>query len=158
MNGTNVWALARAALQQAHGAVPAPVAGSMVEAGGAGLQPHLATIRAALCQPGWLTLVAPPARTLITPLLADGVDANRLLWVHHSATLDEVWAAEQALLARRSALVICWTDNLSERDRKRLSLAARRSGGCVLVLTAAASQLRAPQANANLALAGLALH
>lgn len=158
MNGTSVWALARAALQQSHAPAVAPVSGSLIEAGGAGLQSHLATIRAALSQPGWLTLVAPPSRQLITPLLVDGVDPNRLLWVHQSATLDAVWAAEQALLARRCALVICWTDHLGERDRKRLLLAARRSGGCVLLLTATALQSRAPQASANLALARLSLH
>ncbi|MBQ1784107.1 MAG: hypothetical protein II007_10685 [Gammaproteobacteria bacterium] len=159
MNGSNVWALARAALQQSHSPTAVPVAGSLIECGGTGLQPHLATVRAALNQPGWLALVAPPSRQLITPLLMDGVDPNRLLWVHQSSTLDAVWAAEQALLARRCALVICWTDNLGERDRKRLLLAARRSGGSVLLLTAAAAQQsRAPQATPNLTLAGLALH
>lgn len=138
MNSINLWAEARAALLRSEPQSGGQGAGAtLIEAGGETLSCHLAAIRGALGQPGWLTLVAPPTRQVISPLVADGVDPNRLLWVHRGATMDAVWAAEQALIARRSALVICWVHQLDERDRRRLLLAARRSGGTVLVLSAA---------------------
>lgn len=134
MNGSTIWAQARAALDQRQVLAGSSDASSFTEGQGHSLLPYTPLIRDALQSSGWLTLVAPPSRQLLTPLLADGVDPNRLLWVHRGATLDPVWAAEQALLARRSALVICWCEQMNSLDRRRLQLAARRSGGQVLLL------------------------
>ena len=137
---TTIWAQARAALDQHQLLAAQPRASLVIEGQGQGqgqsLYPYIQTIRDALQSSGWLTLVAPPSRQQLIPLLADGVDPNRLLGVHRAATLDPIWAAEQALLARRSALVICWCEQLSSLDRRRLQLAARRSGGQVLLLGA----------------------
>ncbi len=134
MNGSTIWAQARAALDQRQAVAANTGSSALIEGQGHSLFPYTQLIRQALQSSGWLTLVAPPSRQLLTPLLAEGVDPNRLLWVHRGATLDPVWAAEQALLARRSALVICWCEQMNSLDRRRLQLAARRSGGQVLLL------------------------
>ena len=134
MNGSTIWAQARAALDQRQAGTTSSGSSSVIEGQGHSLLPYTCLIREALQISGWLTLVAPPSRQLLAPLLVDGVDPNRLLWVHRAATLDPVWAAEQALLARRSALVICWCEQMSSLDRRRLQLAARKSGGQVLLL------------------------
>ncbi|GGA88482.1 hypothetical protein GCM10011369_33260 [Neiella marina] len=86
------------------------------------LEPALSTLSH---QTGWLILLKPPKTALDTIAKMADVDPSRLLVVHGNDDFDSLWAAEQALVKNNAACILTWTDELSNRDVKRLKLAAR---------------------------------
>lgn len=75
----------------------------------------------------WVTLIGKPSRSFLDQLTAAGIPSERIRCITSSCVDTAVWATEQALLLNNSQLVIAWLSEVSQRDQKRLQLAARNS-------------------------------
>ncbi|RTE86474.1 MULTISPECIES: hypothetical protein [Gammaproteobacteria] len=75
----------------------------------------------------WVTLIGKPSREFLQQLEIAGIPTGRIRCITSNSIETAVWATEQALLLDNSQLVIAWLNNVSERDQKRLQLAARNS-------------------------------
>lgn len=81
----------------------------------------------------WLILLNPPKSALDALAEMEGVNQNRVLVVHGKEDFDSLWAAEQALAKNNAACILTWARELTERDIKRLKLAARGSNALSFV-------------------------
>lgn len=96
----------------------------------------------------WIFWIAPPFIPYAPALNRYGVDLNRILIVHASATRGaSLWAAEQALRAGAGAAVLVWARTADQTALRRLQLAAEQARcWTVLFRPAAAWQQRSPAA------------
>lgn len=89
------------------------------------LAPALST----LSQAHWLAWVHPPAQPQAAALRQLGYRLERLLVVRTATTADALWATEQVLRSGVCAAVVCWLQAVSDRQLRRLQLAAEQ-GRC----------------------------
>ncbi|WP_428611608.1 translesion DNA synthesis-associated protein ImuA [Shewanella sp.] len=82
-----------------------------------------------------VSLVAPPHVPYPQQLLMQGIDVSRLLWVDTQVLKEQLWALEQILTSGVSPLVLCWLDQLSTSQARRLQLACEKGESlCVCYL------------------------
>jgi len=83
----------------------------------------------------WIVWIAPPFVPYAPALLRCGLDLNRILLVHPSRSKkDEVlWATEQAIRSRSTAVVLAWVDDADTTALRRMQLGAEECG-CWTVL------------------------
>lgn len=81
----------------------------------------------------WQAWVHPPARPQPAGLRQLGYRLERLLVVHTDDGQQALWATEQILRSGVCSAVLCWLDRVSDRQLRRLQLAAEqgRSAGFV---------------------------
>ena len=72
----------------------------------------------------WIVFVAPPYIPYAPALVRAGVNLSRMLWVHATHGVDELWAAEQSLRAGTCAAVLVWPASANTTQLRRLQLAA----------------------------------
>lgn len=91
---------------------------------------------AALTQAGkQVVLIAPPHIPYAPAWQAAGVDLRKLTWVVPETEFDALWASEQSLREPACGAVISWFKQpLSDRNARRLQLAAEKGGGSGFVL------------------------
>lgn len=93
-----------------------------------------------------IVLINPPYIPYPPAWQAAGVALRQLLWLAPQREQDAQWAMEQALREPACRAVLGWFDHtLSDRNARRLQLAAERGGGCGFVLRVArADRLASP--------------
>ncbi|WP_445322802.1 translesion DNA synthesis-associated protein ImuA [Ramlibacter sp. AN1015] len=96
------------------------------------LVPALA--RAVQGQGGPVVLVAPPHPVFAPSLQAQGLPAQRLLWVRADKPAARLWASEQALRCAEAAAVLAWLPQAQASDLRRLHLAAQQHRRLLFVL------------------------
>ena len=79
-------------------------------------------------KPGPIVLVGAPLLPYTPSLSAQGLPADRLLWIRVDAAAARLWAAEQALRCPDVASVLAWLPQCKSSDLRRLQLAARQHG------------------------------
>ncbi|GAB3242784.1 translesion DNA synthesis-associated protein ImuA [Chitinimonas naiadis] len=80
-------------------------------------------------------LIAPPHIPYAPAWQAAGVDMRHLTWIATENEHDAQWAMEQALREPACGAVVGWfKQSLSDRNCRRLQLAAETGGGCGFVL------------------------
>ncbi|QYJ96053.1 translesion DNA synthesis-associated protein ImuA [Shewanella alkalitolerans] len=75
---------------------------------------------------GLVSLVAPPHVPYPQSLAMQGIDVSRLLWVDTQTPKEQLWALEQILTSGASPLVLCWLEDLSVSQARRLQLACEK--------------------------------
>lgn len=88
----------------------------------ANLAPELARLS---LEGRWIVLISPPNIGLKSMLAQAGVRMDRVLLVHAKDEVETLWAMEKALTNGTSSAVLCWTNTLETRDKRRLELVAR---------------------------------
>lgn len=90
----------------------------------ANLAPELARLS---LEGRWIVLISPPNIGLKAMLAQAGVRMDRVLLVHAKDEVETLWAMEKALTNGTSSAVLCWTNALEARDKRRLELVARNA-------------------------------
>ncbi|WP_281213405.1 translesion DNA synthesis-associated protein ImuA [Shewanella insulae] len=75
---------------------------------------------------GLVSLVAPPHVPYPQSLAMQGIDISRLLWIDTQTSKEQLWALEQILTSGVSPLVLCWLEELSVGQARRLQLACEK--------------------------------
>lgn len=83
----------------------------------------------------WIVWIAPPFIPYAPALIRCGLDLSRILLVHPSRSKkgDVLWATEQAVRSRSTAVVLAWIDDADMTALRRLQLGAEECG-CWTVL------------------------
>lgn len=92
-------------------------------------------------KPGPIVLVGAPLLPFTPSLCAQGLPAERLLWIRVDAMAARLWSAEQALRCADVAALLAWLPQCKSSDLRRLQLAARQHGKLLFVFRPA--QVRA---------------
>lgn len=77
----------------------------------------------------FVVLVAPPQAPHLAALQAQGVPAQRVLWVDADTAVERLWAAEQALRCREVGAVLAWLPQARSEQLRRLHLASQQGAG-----------------------------
>lgn len=75
---------------------------------------------------GPIVLVGPPHQPFGPALQAQGLPADRLLWIRCDQPSARLWAAEQALRCADVIGMLAWLPKVRSQELRRLHLAARR--------------------------------
>jgi protein ImuA len=86
-----------------------------------------------LLKPGPIVLVGAPLLPFTPALSAQGLPAERLLWIRVDAPAARLWSAEQALRCADVAALLAWLPQCKSSDLRRLQLAARQHGKLLFV-------------------------
>jgi protein ImuA len=105
----------------------------------------------ARCGPGPVLLVAPPHLPFAPSLAAQGLAAQRLLWVKAQAA-PALWACEQALRCADVSAVLAWLPQARSDQLRRLQMAAAEHSKLLFVMRTAASHDEASPATLRLVL------
>lgn len=89
---------------------------------------------------GPVVLVGAPHVPFGPGLCAQGLDAQRLLWVSAAAPGARLWAAEQALRCAEVAAVLAWLPQVRAEQLRRLQIAAQEHGKLLFVMRPAQAQ------------------
>jgi protein ImuA len=92
-------------------------------------------------RPGPIVLVGAPLLPYTPALSAQGLPADRLLWIRVDAAAARLWSSEQALRCADVAALLAWLPQCKSSDLRRLQLAARQHGKLLFVFRPA--QVRA---------------
>jgi protein ImuA len=84
-------------------------------------------------KPGPIVLVGAPLLPYTPALSAQGLPADRLLWIRVDAAAARLWSAEQALRCADVAALLAWLPQCKSSDLRRLQLAARQHGKLLFV-------------------------
>ncbi|WBY01504.1 translesion DNA synthesis-associated protein ImuA [Ramlibacter tataouinensis] len=106
-------------------------------------------------QPGPIALVGAPHPPFGPALAAQGLPADRLLWIRTDAAAARLWAAEQALRCADVAGLLAWLPQVRSQDLRRLHLAAGRHRKLLFVLRSLDAQQQASPAPLRLRLEGV---
>lgn len=106
-------------------------------------------------QPGPIALVGAPHPPFGPALSAQGLPADRLLWIRTDAAAARLWAAEQALRCADVAGLLAWLPQVRPQDLRRLHLAAGRHRKLLFVLRGLDAQHQASPAPLRLRLDGV---
>lgn len=90
----------------------------------ANLAPELARLS---LEGRWIVLISPPNIGLKAMLAQAGVRMDRVLLVHAKDEVETLWTMEKALTNGTSSAVLCWTNTLEARDKRRLELVAKNA-------------------------------
>ena len=104
----------------------------------------------ALCGPGPVVLVAPPHLPFAPALAAQGLAAQRLLWVNAAAPAARLWACEQALRCAEVSAVLVWLPQARSEQLRRLQMAATDHRKLLFVMRPASSRDEASPATLRL--------
>lgn len=106
-------------------------------------------------QPGPVALVGAPHPPFGPALAAQGLAADRLLWIRTDAAAARLWAAEQALRCADVLGLLAWLPQVRPQELRRLHLAARRHRKLLFVLRGPDAQRQASPAPLRLLLDGV---
>ncbi|GAC1540809.1 MAG: translesion DNA synthesis-associated protein ImuA [Ramlibacter sp.] len=84
-------------------------------------------------KPGPIVLVGAPLLPYTPSLAAQGLPAERLLWIRVDAAAARLWSAEQALRCADVAALLAWLPHCKSSDLRRLQLATRQHGKLLFV-------------------------
>lgn len=84
-------------------------------------------------QPGPVVLVAAPFAPFLSCLQAQGMSAERLLWIRASKPAERLWSAEQALRCAEVAGVLAWLPQAKSAELRRLQIAAHQHSKLLFV-------------------------
>jgi protein ImuA len=104
---------------------------------------------------GPVVLVGPPFHPFGPALAAQGLPADRLLWIRAEQPAARLWSAEQSLRCADVRAVLAWLPQVRPPELRRLHLAARQHGKLLFVLRAAAASAQASPAPLRLLLQGV---
>ncbi|MGZ5182129.1 MAG: translesion DNA synthesis-associated protein ImuA [Ramlibacter sp.] len=94
-------------------------------------------------KPGPIVLVGAPLAPYTPALSAQGLPAQRLLWIRAEAAAPRLWASEQALRCADVAALLAWLPQCRAADLRRLQLAARQQGKLLFVFRPAQARAQA---------------
>ncbi|HYF18714.1 MAG TPA: translesion DNA synthesis-associated protein ImuA [Ramlibacter sp.] len=77
-------------------------------------------------KPGPLVLVGAPFPPFVPALAAQGLAADRLLWIRAEPPQARLWSAEQSLRCAEVMAVLAWLPQVRVAELRRLHLAARQ--------------------------------
>lgn len=97
-------------------------------------------------KPGPIVLVGAPLLPYTPALSAQGLPADRLLWIRVDAASARLWSAEQALRCADVAALLAWLPQCRSGDLRRLQLAARQHGKLLFVFRPAQVRTQASPA------------
>jgi protein ImuA len=117
------------------------------------LLPALAA--AAALQPGPLVLVGAPHPPFGPALAAQGLPAERLLWIRTDRAAARLWAAEQSLRCADVIGLLAWLPQVRPQELRRLHLAARQHRKLLFVVRGLQALGQASPAPLRLVLEGL---
>lgn len=103
--------------------------------------------------PGVVTLVGAPQVPFGPALQAQGLDAQRLLWVCSAAPAQRLWATEQALRCTQVVAVLAWLAQVNAEHLRRLQIAAQEHGKLLFIMRPAQARAQASPALLRLLLA-----
>lgn len=111
-----------------------------------------ALARAVHAQAGPVVLVAPPHPVFAPSLAAQGLPADRLLWIKAVRPPARLWAAEQALRCAEAAAVLAWLPQVQSAELRRLHLAAQQHRRLLFVFRPEAARQQSSPARLRLLL------
>lgn len=117
------------------------------------LLPALA--RWVMAKPGPIVLVGAPLLPFTPALAAQGLPADRLLWIRVDAAAARLWSAEQSLRCADVAALLAWLPQCKPADLRRLQLAARQHGKLLFVFRPAQVRTQASPSPLRLLLEGV---
>lgn len=106
-------------------------------------------------KPGPIVLVGAPLLPFTPALAAQGLPAERLLWVRIDAAAARLWAAEQSLRCADVAALLAWLPHCKSSDLRRLQLAARQQGKLLFVFRPAQVRTQASPSPLRLLVEGV---
>lgn len=106
-------------------------------------------------QGGPVVLVGAPHPPFGPALSAQGLAADRLLWIRTAKAAARLWAAEQALRCADVLGVVAWLPQSTPQELRRLHLAARKHRKLLFVLRGLAVLQQASPAPLRLVLEGV---
>ncbi len=92
------------------------------------------------CGQGPVVLVGAPHVPFAPALAAQGLLAQRLLWVNTAAAAARLWACEQALRCAEVHAVLAWLPQARSEQLRRLQMAAAEYSKLLFVMRPAAAQ------------------
>lgn len=107
----------------------------------------------ARCGSGPVVLVGAPQVPFAPALAAQGLHAQRLLWVTEPAAATRLWVAEQALRCAEVDAVLAWLPQARSDQLRRLQMAAAEHSKLLFVLRPAQAQWDASPAALRLCVA-----
>ena len=106
-------------------------------------------------KPGPIVLVGAPLAPFTPALAAQGLPAERLLWIRVDAPAARLWSAEQSLRCADVAALLAWLPQCRAADLRRLQLAARQQGKLLFVFRPAQVRTQASPSPLRLLLEGV---
>lgn len=83
----------------------------------------------------WIAMIAPPSLALSEILKVHGIPPEHVLMVHPKDAADTLWTVERALQSGTCCAVLAWPDEISQRDIRRLQLAAGKNDTLSVLFT-----------------------
>ncbi len=77
----------------------------------------------------WLLLVKPPYIPYPPALTQAGIDLAKVVISQPKTTSDYLWVLEKALASQSCSVVLCWPEDIHEKQIRRLQVASKE-GGC----------------------------
>lgn len=105
-------------------------------------------------QAGPVVLVAAPFAPFLSSLQAQGVPADRLLWIRASKPAERLWVAEQALRCGEVAAVLAWLPQSRSGELRRLQMAAHQHSKLLFVFRTTRSVQDASPARVRVQIGG----
>jgi len=96
--------------------------------------------------PGPVLLVGAPHLPFAPALAAQGLDAQRLIWVQAPGAQARLWATEQALRCAEVAAVLAWLPTARSEQLRRLQMAAADYSKLLFVMRPSGAQQEASPA------------
>ena len=100
----------------------------------------------ARCGPGPVVLVGAPQMPFGPGLSAQGLAAERLLWITTAEPASRLWACEQALRCTEVAAVLAWLPQARDDQLRRLHLAGASHGKLLFVMRPAPARVQSSPA------------
>ena len=113
-----------------------------------------ALARCLTAQAGPVVLVGAPFAPFIPSLQAQGIPADRLLWIRAGKPAERLWAADQALRCAEVAAVLAWLPQSRSAELRRLQMSAQQHQHLLFVFRTLRSLQDASPARVRLQLSG----
>jgi protein ImuA len=104
---------------------------------------------------GPVVLVGAPAEPFLPSLAAQGLPADRLLWIRADKPAARLWASEQALRCADVIALIAWLPQVRVPELRRLHLAARQHRKLLFVVRGTQAMQQASPAPLRIVLEGV---
>jgi protein ImuA len=106
-------------------------------------------------QQGPVVLVGAPAEPFLPSLAAQGLPADRLLWIRADKPAARLWASEQSLRCADVVALIAWLPQVRVPELRRLHLAARQHRKLLFVVRGTQALQQASPAPLRIVLEGV---